>query len=144
MAKKQQNEIIEKLSALKPNVPTSSRVAPKAVKSTGEDKVTAQPANPAVIMSSSSEVMSAGAEAEKASIEQPTVQQTQEKLKIANLMRDNVSEVLQWGGMLVKESEQVFLTLIDGWQKSVTLYTTLVLKNINYLLGFVKSKEDKK
>ncbi|HLC16407.1 MAG TPA: hypothetical protein VJL89_09300 [Thermodesulfovibrionia bacterium] len=138
MAKK--NEIIEKLSALKPNVPTSSRVGPKAIKSTGKEK---KPANPAVIMSSSSEVMSAG-EAEKASIEQPTVQQTKEKPKISNLMRDNVSEVLQWGGMLVKESEQVFLTLIDGWQKSVTLYTTLVLKNINYLLGFVKSKEDKK
>jgi hypothetical protein len=73
-----------------------------------------------------------------------TVKQTKEEINISNLMRENVSAMLQWGEMLVKESEQVFLTLIDGWQKSVTLYTTLLLKNINYLLGSLKSKEDKK
>ena len=107
MAKKQQDEIIEKLSALKPNVPTSSRSA--------------------VAISN-----------KKTTVE---VSKEKDELSISSLMRNNVSEVLQWGGIMVKESEQVFLTVLDGWQQSFTLYTTLMLKNLNYIINFLSKKK---
>lgn len=107
MAKKQQDEIIEKLSALKPNVPTSSR----STVSVSNKKTTRE------------------------------VSTEENDLNISTLMRNNVSEVLKWGGMMVKEGEQVFLTVFDGWQKTFTLYTTLLLKNLDYIIDFVSTKK---
>lgn len=107
MAKKQQKEIIEKLSALKPNVPTRSRSAVPIIK-------------------------------KKTTIEASS---DKDELNILSLLRNNASEVFQWGGSMVKESEHVFLTLLDGWQTTFTLYTTLMLKNINYIINFVSAKK---